>query len=70
MIVIELRDPAAGVIARSYESTDFALSLRNCIKRKQREANELRPFDRTSAAFLELEVRRLNAALHLAVPAK
>ncbi len=65
MIVLELRDPAAGVLARSYHSDDCVHFLRRCLSQKRKEAAALRRLDPFAAAVLGAEVARLQQLLDL-----
>jgi hypothetical protein len=59
MVSLELRDPGAGVVVRSFRPADVRQFLRSQIRAKDAEAKELRALDPTSAEILDLEVCRL-----------
>jgi hypothetical protein len=65
MVVLELRDPAAGVLARSYHPNDCAHFLRRCLSQKRKEAASLRQVDPFAAAVVGAEVARLQQLLDL-----
>jgi hypothetical protein len=65
MVALELRDPVAGVLARSFRREDCQHFLRCCIARKQHEAAELRGIDPFALAAIEAETERLRSLLRL-----
>jgi hypothetical protein len=56
MIVLELRDPSAGVLARSYHPNDCVHFLRRCLNQKRKEAASLQRLDPFAAAVVGTEV--------------
>ena len=67
MLILELRDPGAGVLARSYRTDDCVRFLRRSISRKRQEAASLRSFDSVSAAIVEAEIVRLEQLIAIAL---
>jgi hypothetical protein len=65
MVTLELRDPVAGVLARSYRSEDCQQFLHCCIADKQRRAAELYGLDPFAMAALTAEADRLLTILRL-----
>lgn len=65
MVALELRDPAAGVLARSFRREDCRHFLLQCIAQKKREAAELRGIDLFGAAAIKAETARLCTLLRL-----
>jgi hypothetical protein len=60
MQVLELKDMAAGVLARSYRREDWVQFLDLCIARKREEINRLDGIDPFGAALIEAEIERLR----------
>jgi hypothetical protein len=60
MVVLELRDAAAGVVARSYRREEGLAFLQWCIAAAQAKVDELDGVDPTAEALLEAEVTRLR----------
>jgi hypothetical protein len=65
MIVLELRDPSAGVLAHSYHPNDCVHFLRRCLNQKRKEAASLQRLDPFAAAVVGAEVARLQQLLDL-----
>ncbi len=65
MVALELRDPTAGTIARSYLPEDCLMFLRRVLARKRREVTELRKIDPFGSALAGTEIRRLEQILEL-----
>ena len=65
MVSLELRDPVAGVLARSFRREDCQQFLQSCIAQKQREVAELHGVDRFGSAAIEAETARLRTLLQL-----
>jgi hypothetical protein len=60
MQVLELKDPAAGVLARSYRREDWVQFLNICIARKHEEIERLDGIDPFGAALITAEIERLR----------
>jgi hypothetical protein len=60
MQVLELKDPAAGVLARSYRREDWVQFLDICITRKHEEIDRLSGLDAIGAALIAAEIERLR----------
>jgi hypothetical protein len=60
MLVLELRDAGAGVLARSYKREDWTQFLRTCIARKHGEMHDLNGIDPFAIAVLAAEIERLK----------
>jgi hypothetical protein len=58
--VLELKDPAAGVLARSYRREDWVQFLNICIARKHEEIDRLDGIDPFGAALITAEIERLR----------
>ena len=65
MVTLELRDPVAGVLARSYRAEDCQQFLHGCIADQQRRAAELCGLDPFAMAALTAEADRLLTILRL-----
>jgi hypothetical protein len=65
MVALELRDPGAGVVVRSFRPADVRRFLLSQIRAKRVELKEIRHLDPTSAAILGVEVRRLEELLSI-----
>jgi hypothetical protein len=60
MVVLELRNPVTGVLARTYRREDCTKFLQECIARKQREIADLDGIDPFSTAVIAAEIERLR----------
>jgi hypothetical protein len=65
MVALELRDPGAGVVVRSFRPADVRRFLLSQIRAKGVELKAIRHLDPTSAAILGAEVRRLEELLSI-----
>jgi hypothetical protein len=65
MVCVELRDPIAGVLARSFRRADCQRFLQDCITQKEEEAANLRGFDPFAVAAITAETDRLRTLLGL-----
>jgi len=60
MVVLELRDPVAGVLARTYRREDCTKFLHECIGRKRQEIVDLDGIDPFTIAVMTADIERLR----------